>query len=278
MTERRARCQILLLTLLAPLTARAAVIDAVNSVRRHGCGAHPVRVAALQPSARLTQVARQLSQGVELRRAQQLADYHAVSSFSVHISAVPPGGDLTKIIAQQFCEQGTNPAFREFGGWQHGTDAWLAFGEPVTAPAQKSRAEFSRRVLELTNEARAHARRCGGTRFAAVAPLSSSAALERAAARYARELATSRQLDHTGRDGSSPAERITRSGYRWREVGENLASGLMTPEAVVASWVKSPEHCANLMDPAFRQMGVAFAVNPHDDAGVYWAQEFGTPR
>jgi uncharacterized protein YkwD len=31
------------------------------------------------------------------------------------------------------------------------------------------------------------------------------------------------------------------------------------------------------MDPLFREMGVAFAVNPHNDAGVYWAMEFGTP-
>jgi len=32
------------------------------------------------------------------------------------------------------------------------------------------------------------------------------------------------------------------------------------------------------MDPAFRHMGVAYAVNPRLEAGVYWAQEFGTPR
>ena len=84
-------------------------------------------------------------------------------------------------------------------------------------------------------------------------------------------------MDHTGRDGSTPAERITRSGYHWSEMGENLASGVMTPEEVVAGWVESPEHCANLMDPLYREMGVAFAVNPHNDAGVYWAMEFGTP-
>jgi uncharacterized protein YkwD len=91
-------------------------------------------------------------------------------------------------------------------------------------------------------------------------------------------MATYGYMDHTGRDGSSPAQRITRSGYRWREVGENLASGIMTPEDAVAGWLHSPEHCANLMDPAFRHMGVAYAVNPRNDAGVYWALEFGTPR
>ena len=91
-------------------------------------------------------------------------------------------------------------------------------------------------------------------------------------------MATYGYMDHTGRDGSSPAQRITRSGYRWREVGENLARGIMTPEDAVAGWLHSPEHCANLMDPAFRHMGVAYAVNPRNDAGVYWALEFGTPR
>ena len=84
-------------------------------------------------------------------------------------------------------------------------------------------------------------------------------------------------MNHTGRDGSSPAQRITRSGYHWREVGENLASGVMTADEVVAGWLGSPEHCANLMDPLYRQMGVGFAVNPHDERGVYWAMEFGTP-
>jgi uncharacterized protein YkwD len=95
---------------------------------------------------------------------------------------------------------------------------------------------------------------------------------------YARDMAAFGYMDHTGRDGSSPQARVTRGGYRWSEVGENLASGIMTPEEVVAGWLSSPEHCANLMDPGFRQMGVAFAVNPRDERGVYWAMEFGTPR
>jgi len=51
----------------------------------------------------------------------------------------------------------------------------------------------------------------------------------------------------------------------------------MTADEVVAGWLGSPEHCANLMDPLYREMGVAFAVNPHDQRGVYWAMEFGTP-
>jgi uncharacterized protein YkwD len=60
-------------------------------------------------------------------------------------------------------------------------------------------------------------------------------------------------------------------------VGENLATGIMTPEEAVSGWLHSPHHCANLMEPRFTQMGVAFAVNERDEAGVYWTQEFGRP-
>ena len=32
------------------------------------------------------------------------------------------------------------------------------------------------------------------------------------------------------------------------------------------------------MNGAFTEMGVAFAINPNSEMGVYWAQEFGAPR
>jgi len=278
MTDPRTRCQILLLlALLCPLCAAADLTDSVNGVRRHGCGARPGGVAPLRENARLDQVARQLSLGAELNAAQRLAGYHAVSSFSVRISAGPENPDVGRIIGQRFCQQATDPAFREIGSWRRGTELWLALAEPFSPPASHERAAISRRALALINQARSHARRCGATPFEPAPPLALNATLEHAAERYARDMATYGYLDHTGRDGSSPAQRITRSGYRWREVGENLASGIMKPEDAVAGWLHSPEHCANLMDPAFRQMGVAYAVNPRRD-GVYWALEFGTPR
>lgn len=83
---------------------------------------------------------------------------------------------------------------------------------------------------------------------------------------------------HEGRDGSTPAVRATRAGYKWQMVAENIAFGVMTPEAAVEGWLKSPPHCTALMAPQFTEMGVAFAVNPSSDAGIYWGQMFGTPR
>ena len=281
MTDLRGRRQFLgatlLALLLAALPAQADVAGAVNAVRSSGCvgGSHPA--AALRGNARLDEAAHQLSTGMPLREAEQRAGYHATSSFSVSVSAVPANGDISQIIGAQFCAQVTNPAFSEIGVWRAGSQVWIALAEPFMPPQSSDRAVIAARVLELVNAARAHARRCGTQSFAAAAPLSRSALLEAAALRYAQDMARYAYMDHTGRDGSSPQQRISAAGYAWVEVGENLASGVMSADAVVEGWLHSSGHCANLMQPAYTQMGVAFAVNPHDPAGVYWALEFGRP-
>lgn len=277
MTDPRARRQtrVLLLALLVPAIACADVADAVNAVRYAGCAGHRGGLPALRESAPLDEVAHRLSQGTDLSTAQRFADYHAVSSFSVSISHVPPSGDVEDLIARQFCTQVTNPAFRDIGTWRRADEVWIALAQPFTPPERADSGAVSRRVLLLTNRARAQARRCGATPFAAVPPLTLNATLGRAALSYARDMSVFGYMSHTGHDGSTPAERITRSGYHWSEMGENLASGVMNADEVVAGWLHSPEHCANLMDPLYREMGVAFAVNPHNDAGVYWAMEFG---
>jgi uncharacterized protein YkwD len=260
----------------APLQARADVIDAVNAVRSHGCNGGHI-AAPLHGNARLDQVARQLSAGLALREAEQRAGYHAASSFSVSISEVPASGDVSGIVATQFCAQVTNPAFGEIGVWRQGTQVWIALAEPFTPPQSADRVMVSSRILELVNVARAHARRCGGQYFAATTPLGRDALLEKSALAYAQDMARYGYMDHTGRDGSSPQQRISAAGYSWVEAGENLASGVMNADAVVDGWLHSPGHCANLMEPAYTEMGVAFAVNPHDEAGVYWALELGRP-
>jgi uncharacterized protein YkwD len=280
MTEPHALRQILVFLVLVttPLTAAADVVGAVNKVRAQGCPGRRGVGPALRESSRLNEVARQLARGTGLRRAQQEAGYHAVASASVRISGVPGNGAIEPIIGRQFCAASADPAFREIGTFRRGTDVWIAVAQPFTPPAARDATAISRRVLALTNDARSHARRCGSKAFAAAPLLSLNMSLERAALEHSKDMAINGYMDHTGRDGSSPADRITRAGYRWRMVGENLASGIMTPEETVAGWLQSPHHCENLMTPRFTEMGVAFAVNPATDAGVYWTQTFGTTR
>jgi uncharacterized protein YkwD len=266
---------VIVILALTPPIASADVVSSVNKVRAQGCPGGRGGQAPLRENSRLDAVARELARGLELRRAEQLAGYHAVASASVQISGVPDSGDIDHILGRQFCSAATEPEFRDIGLFRRGPTVWIALAQPFTPPLMREAAAISRRVLALTNEARSHARHCGRTEFPPAPPLASNDALDRAAFEHSRDMAVHNYMDHTGRDGSSPADRITRAGYKWRMVGENLASGVMTPEEAVAGWLQSPHHCENLMTARFTEMGLAFAVNPASDAGVYWTQTFG---
>jgi uncharacterized protein YkwD len=71
---------------------------------------------------------------------------------------------------------------------------------------------------------------------------------------------------------------VTRAGYAWKFVGENVAAGQLTAQEVVAGWLASPAHCDNIMDADFTQMAVAYAINTKQEIGIYWAQVFGRPQ
>jgi len=279
MTQLRFRCYrppMLLLALGAPLFVSAGVLDSVNGVRTQGCPLSRGGAQPLRESRRLDEVARQIATGAALDAAQRRAGYRALNLYTISIAPVDASGEVSATLTRQFCAQVTDPGLREIGSWRQGERLWLALAAPFDPPLPQQLPAISRRVLELTNRARSAPRRCGASEFAATAPLAADATLARVALDYARDMARLNFMDHTGRDGSTPMQRISAAGYRWIEAGENLASGITTPEQLVAGWLHSPEHCANLMAPAFREAGVAFALNPGSDAGIYWAMEFGT--
>jgi uncharacterized protein YkwD len=154
----------------------------------------------------------------------------------------------------------------------------MVVAAPFSPAVRMTEQAAAERVLELVNQARASARMCGNRKFAAVKPLRWNDKLARAAQTHADDMAQFNYFSHTGRDGSNPAQRVERAGYRYRATGENIAAGQMKPEDAVAGWIKSPPHCENLMKPVYTEMGVAYSVNERSELGVYWAQEFGTPR
>ncbi|MFL6605329.1 MAG: CAP domain-containing protein [Steroidobacteraceae bacterium] len=261
-----------------PLTAKADVVAAINEARFNGCHANPGTTPKLRENPRLNEAARRLSRGEDLQDASRRAGYRSVNSASLHMPNVPDDGDVARLVARQFCTQITARDLQEIGTYRRGPEVWLLIAAPFTPPAPAERQAISRRVLELTNQARSHARRCGAEAFPAAPPLAlGPPALERAAADHSQEMANHDYMDHTGRDSSSPADRVTRAGYKWSSIGENLASGVMTAEAVVNGWVGSPHHCENLMSPRFTEMSVAYAVNLKSSGGIYWTQVFGTP-
>jgi uncharacterized protein YkwD len=146
-----------------------------------------------------------------------------------------------------------------------------------TVAGHASAAAIRARVLDLVNQARSHGRRCGSERFAAVPPLLASRDLDAAAADHARDMARRRFFEHRGSDGSEPRDRVRRAGYASRLTGENIALGPESAEEAVAGWLDSPGHCANIMEPRFRDIGVGVAVGKKRGQ-IYWVQEFGAPR
>lgn len=124
---------------------------------------------------------------------------------------------------------------------------------PPTSPGETSS------VLAHINEARAVARLCGSASLPAALPLSANADTEEAADLHTRWMQANRIMSHTGDSGSTVGSRLTGTGYHWSAVGENVATGQGTPAAVVAAWLASPGHCANIMNAGFVDVGFGFA-------------------
>ena len=103
-------------------------------------------------------------------------------------------------------------------------------------------------------------------------PLSISNKLFAAAAVRANELA--QKFSHTRPNGSSYLTAVQNVGYPSSYVGENIASGQISPIAVMESWMNSPGHRAAILNPNYTEIGVG--VNYEDGYyGISWVQLFG---
>lgn len=267
-----------LLALSAVLAAPAAAASdplarEIEAIRARGCGAGGAPALRREPA--LDRAAASIAAGSRLRDATLESGYRAQRSVVLEASGAGDAA-IAAGLAARACGEIADPGFRDYGLATRDGAAWVLLAAPLEPPAAGEAPAVGARVLALVNEARSAARRCGRKRFEAATPLSGSAALDRAALAHARDMAARSRMEHKGSDGSTPAERATRAGYGWRRIGENVAAGQPTPEQAVAEWLKSPRHCANLMDPAFTEMGVGFAADARSVAGIYWAQVFGT--
>jgi uncharacterized protein YkwD len=84
---------------------------------------------------------------------------------------------------------------------------------------------------------------------------------------------------HVSLDGRKLADRINATGYLWFALGENIAAGFTTVPEVMAAWEDSPDHCENLMNPAFTEVGVSCVPGTASSTySHYWAMELGLPR
>src|SRR5215207_5162001 len=157
-----------------------------------------------------------------------------------------------------------------------GVGAGASCPNPSLAPAAASLPAVSAATLCLLNGERADR---------GLAPLAINPKLGSAASAYARDLVAGSYFSHTGRDGSDVLDRVEAAGYLqgaagWR-IGENLAwgtGGLATPAAIMQAWINSHGHRENILNPAYREIGLGIALgNPGrpDGSGATYATAFG---
>jgi uncharacterized protein YkwD len=92
-----------------------------------------------------------------------------------------------------------------------------------------------------------------------VRPLGYSPALQAAAENHAQYLSRTGNFSHNGAGGSTVQSRVRRAGYQACIVAENIARGQPDIRSVVAEWMSSPGHRANILNPQVTQYGFAGA-------------------
>jgi uncharacterized protein YkwD len=147
----------------------------------------------------------------------------------------------------------------------------------LTPTQQNARLIRSATLCLINRERRAHGER----------RLRGNARLRRAAQSHTESMAFGNYFEHVGPRGQTPLTRMRDAGYISSrvgfEVGENIAWGtleLATPRAIVAAWMASPPHRANILDPRYRETGIGVSPHPpaslaHGQAGAIYTQDFG---
>ena len=124
-----------------------------------------------------------------------------------------------------------------------------------------SKDAYADAVVELVNAERAKA---------GLNPLSVHKGVAEAANTRAHEIKST--FSHTRPDGSNFSTVLTQAGISYRSVGENIAYGQNSPEAVMQSWMNSSGHRANILNRDFTSIGVG---HYQDASGTdYWTQLF----
>ena len=119
---------------------------------------------------------------------------------------------------------------------------------------------FESEVVRLVNEIRVQ----NGLK-----PLTANWELSRVARYKSQDMRDQGYFSHTSPTYGAPFQMIKSFGLSFRTVGENIAKGYATPQAVVNGWMNSSGHRANILNASYTQIGVGYVAQGH-----YWTQMF----
>jgi uncharacterized protein YkwD len=212
---------------------------------------------------------------VNLQQAMATAGYPMKNVQAISLSGPTDAQKAMKAIQESFCQIVLDPQFVDIGVSRQDREWRITLARPLLSARLGDWQAEGQKLLAELNFARSQQRQCGTQSFSATTPLTWNATLGTAAEAQSRSMANNNYFDHKDRDGRTPGDRAELAGYNFQQIGENISAGQDTAHKVVEGWLASPGHCANLMNPQFRDVGAAYATDPKSDAGIYWTVMFG---
>ncbi|MEN9582060.1 MAG: hypothetical protein RL641_14 [Candidatus Parcubacteria bacterium] len=108
--------------------------------------------------------------------------------------------------------------------------------------------------------------------------LTISSVLTKAAQMKADDMANRQYFSHTSPDGTTPWYWFQKAGYDFVYAGENLAVDFTESADIENAWLASPKHKENIIDPRFREIGIATKTATWQGRETtFVVQLFGTP-
>jgi len=165
--------------------------------------------------------------------------------------------------------------------------------ETVTSKIPLISESLKKEYLFEINKVRAKEQDCGSKGiFSATNPVTWNNKLYKSSYEHTQDLIKSKTFSHLGSGTESDwtgyvlgkqsdfKERIETYDYSWKYIGENLGAGTVieSAEKMVQGWLKSDNHCDNLMNPNYTEVGMIMIKDESSLYTHYWTQNFGTPR
>lgn len=267
----------LMFAVTAQATEETQLIDSINAYRSQVQGCAGEASLELPPLASDPRLVLSLNTLGDLQQALARASYPMTSVQAISLSGPRTALAAMTALQESFCKVLLDPQFVDIGINRAEREWRIVLARPLLSSRLADWQAEGQKVLETINQARTQPRQCGTQAFASTTPLNWNATLATAAETHSRAMANLNFFDHKDREGRTPGDRAELAGYSAQQIGENIAAGHDSASQVVAGWLASPGHCANLMNPNFQELGAAYAYDPKSDAGIYWTAMFGAP-
>jgi len=136
-------------------------------------------------------------------------------------------------------------------------------GQKINIPSLDDVKALEQKVIDLVNQQRA---------YNGLPALKANWELCRVARYKSQDMIDKRYFSHQSPTYGSPFRMMESFGIRFSAAGENIAYGQRTPQEVMNSWMNSPGHRSNILNPTYNQIGVGVAKA--SNGTFYWTQMF----